>query len=493
MEAVFSTEASPAPSPEGSTAAPDTPPSRCELLEHSSAASLAAAKSGRLPMRTTTGCGRAHASALATQKLPMRDAADIVSAKPVSKTGGTRMSVGGRLGGPTRCTKPDLNSPVRARSASPGERTRARPHRPKDMSPEPRVRGRDEHTGQGGGMPSNLNSKLQNLAAQNALLEQQVEESGRARAALERALSEERSRAAADREKLWSLSSRIEQLENTNGSHQVMIDENRELRAQLDLQKVQLEDFRSRAHQARAERGGDVSPPPPSHCLPSPKEQVWEENERLRAELQKSKALLSRYTAELGEIMPGVQAMLSDRHRSDGTSSPSAFTRGPGSVRGVAPAVDTEQETHRPAERLGDRYSTGRVLASSLLLSSSAGGSMTAPVASDETARGARVVERSTSVPSVGALAKQAPASSRSSRASTGGGRQNPTATIPGRRQPGGVSTAAGGVGRSGARPVSVGKHSPTIGAPGRPASGRAASPTGVLSGGAASRKAPAR
>lgn len=378
------------------------------------------------------------------------------------------------------------------------------------MSPQPRVPLRGERLGQsaqGGEVPATLNSKLQNLAAQNALLEQQVEESGRARAALERALSEQRTRAAEDREKLFTLSSRIEQLEHSKDSSRGIIDDNRELRAQLEMHKVQLADFRGRAHQARTERGGDVSPPPPVHGLPSPKEQVHEENERLRNELTKSRALLGRYTAELGEIMPGMQAMLSDLHRPDGASSSSTSARGPSSVRGVAPGGGADQEVLRPTGRLSDRYGGGQVLASSLLLSSSAGGSqltsaagsMAAPVSADAGAGGGHVVERSSSVPSVGKPTKYVPGSSRASRPSrpsTGGSRQGPAAKSPARGSVMGALQQAGRPATAGSgRPNSLGRSSSGTGGPAstRPAPGRATSPSGARSGGAASRRTAAR
>lgn len=127
-------------------------------------------------------------------------------------------------------------------------------------------------------------------------LELQIDEANRSRVALERLLTEERSRGAADRARLAALGARIEQLEQSRGTGPRVVQENRTLHTELEAQSQQIEVLRQ---QVQLLRDGHMAEP-----------QLKEENLRLRRDLEHSRAMLSRYTDELATIMPGMQKVI---------------------------------------------------------------------------------------------------------------------------------------------------------------------------------------
>ncbi|CAE7039637.1 unnamed protein product [Symbiodinium natans] len=135
------------------------------------------------------------------------------------------------------------------------------------------------------------------LEQHKVALEMQIEEANRSRLSLERMLTEERSRGAADRAKLAALGARIEQLEQSRGqTGPRVLQENRTLHTELEAQSQQIEVLRQ---QVQLLRDGHMAEP-----------QLQEENLRLRRDLEHSRAMLSRYTDELATIMPGMQKVI---------------------------------------------------------------------------------------------------------------------------------------------------------------------------------------
>lgn len=134
------------------------------------------------------------------------------------------------------------------------------------------------------------------LEQQKVALELQIDEANRSRVALERLLTEERSRGAADRARLAALGARIEQLEQSRGTGPRVVQENRTLHTELEAQSQQIEVLRQ---QVQLLRDGHMAEP-----------QLKEENLRLRRDLEHSRAMLSRYTDELATIMPGMQKVI---------------------------------------------------------------------------------------------------------------------------------------------------------------------------------------
>jgi len=156
-----------------------------------------------------------------------------------------------------------------------------------------------------------LREQLDAMGQQKVRLEWQVEEAARTQAVLERALSEERSRRAADREKLLVLGSRMELLERSRAANRCPSEDNRLLRSEMEAQRMQLQELQQQIKLMRIQGNRGLSPSVSCTSVP---EHVQEENARLRHDLQQSRDMLSKYTGELASIMPGMQRLLLDLH-----------------------------------------------------------------------------------------------------------------------------------------------------------------------------------
>jgi len=158
------------------------------------------------------------------------------------------------------------------------------------------------------GSPSAVQGSRQrsvsNARTQVSQLEQQLKVSESARADLEKQLREERECATADRAKLARLGARLSNLENTREVSARLLEDNRVLREQFEVQGQQMQDLRKEIEKLRG------AAPPPTVVLSSSQERLLEENARLRQELQESQVMLAKYTDELNQIMPGVELIL---------------------------------------------------------------------------------------------------------------------------------------------------------------------------------------
>eukprot|EP00927_Polykrikos_kofoidii_P058149 TRINITY_DN524_c0_g1_i2.p1 TRINITY_DN524_c0_g1~~TRINITY_DN524_c0_g1_i2.p1 ORF type:complete len:502 (-),score=80.58 TRINITY_DN524_c0_g1_i2:93-1598(-) len=153
------------------------------------------------------------------------------------------------------------------------------------------------------------------ISQQNALLKQQLAESRSAHAVTETSLREERTRAAADREKINRLAARIGQLESANGAKHRVWEENRCLRDEIEAQKAHLQEMQNLLEHPRdicsASTTGESSTSASSAC----QDQLLHENARLRQELEHCRAILAKLTAEMTDTSPGMEAMIAEwRH-----------------------------------------------------------------------------------------------------------------------------------------------------------------------------------
>jgi hypothetical protein len=140
-------------------------------------------------------------------------------------------------------------------------------------------------------------------------LEQQLKESERAREALEKQLREERECAIADRAKLARLASRLSNLESNREVSSRLLDDNRLLREQFEVQEQRIQDLTAEVEKLRG------TAPLPTVVMNSSQERLLEENARLRLELQETQVMLAKYTDELNQIIPGVELILTQYQR----------------------------------------------------------------------------------------------------------------------------------------------------------------------------------
>eukprot|EP00928_Gymnodinium_smaydae_P100265 TRINITY_DN979_c2_g1_i1.p1 TRINITY_DN979_c2_g1~~TRINITY_DN979_c2_g1_i1.p1 ORF type:complete len:456 (+),score=62.88 TRINITY_DN979_c2_g1_i1:156-1523(+) len=147
------------------------------------------------------------------------------------------------------------------------------------------------------------------LTQQIQSLQQQLDASQAARAELEQTLADERARAAADRKKLACVTARIDQLESHSEATARMIEDNKALRSELEAHKKQLQELNCRLQIIRGGAGASAL----ASSVTDSQEQLMEENLQLRSELQQSRELLCRYTLELSDVMPGMEALLQER------------------------------------------------------------------------------------------------------------------------------------------------------------------------------------
>lgn len=205
-------------------------------------------------------------------------------------------------------------SAFRSRSTGKSLGSRSSPQSPArspDISP---VRGGSPSAAQGSRQRSISLSRIQ--ASQ---LEQQLKDSERARSDLEKQLQEERECASSDRAKLARLASRLSNLENSREVSSHLLEDNRVLREQLEVQAHQIQDLIEEIKKVRE------AAPPTKVVLSSSQERLTEENSRLRQELQESQVMLAKYTNELNQIMPGVELILT-QYQKDSEKGPLAET-----------------------------------------------------------------------------------------------------------------------------------------------------------------------
>lgn len=166
------------------------------------------------------------------------------------------------------------------------------------------------------------NLSASTLASRNALLEKELKDSHHARAEVEQKLVEERGQAAADREQLAKLLTRIEQLESSREVNAALLEDNRFLRSELEAEKLQVQEVNKQLERVQGETQ------PPTVVLSTAHQQLLQENAKLRGDLQQSQSMLAKYTEELQTIMPDVELILNqwkgDTHvkGSDGAAAP---------------------------------------------------------------------------------------------------------------------------------------------------------------------------
>ncbi|CAJ1427410.1 unnamed protein product, partial [Effrenium voratum] len=279
---------------EDSTAAPDTPGSS-EVSAPSAGAGaprrITAVYSGRIcrPVKEVKPPMAERKEdfdgALRSVPVPHRQAM-VRSEVQSARSPGRERRAGGACAAPVRASPGTVRSGASLSARSPA----LSPGRSRGSSPNREQTGATKS-------PPRPPRKDQELLAQKALLEQQIEEAQRSKVTLQRMLNEERTRGAADRAKLAALGARIEQLERGQQPPR-LFEENQTLHTALEAQSQQIEILRQ---QVQLLRDGHVAEPEP---------QLREENLRLRRDLEQSRAMLSRYTEELAAIMPGMQKVL---------------------------------------------------------------------------------------------------------------------------------------------------------------------------------------
>jgi len=216
-----------------------------------------------------------------------------------------------------------------------------------------------------------ISEQLDSLAEQKTLLEQSMEESERARSALERELQEERARAAADREQLAKLVARLERLEDTGEANSRLRDDNELLRTELEGHKLQMQQMRTKLEFLQRD--------PPTVVFSTAHDQLCEENAQLRRELKESQVMLITYTQELSKIQGQSLMPLAEKGRGfakDVMLPPGVTARSTESEPLASALSALSEQSHRPqpGTQIGSQSSSAALSTRRVQLSPAASG-----------------------------------------------------------------------------------------------------------------------